>query len=67
MKIISNYIKNLEQNKDNNNIENNSQLFPLLKNWIINDIINISQNENYTKIIKAEFRNYLIIKKIIDS
>ena len=67
MKIISNYIKNLEQNKDDNNIENNSQLFPLLKNWIINDIINISQNENYTKIIKAEFRNYLITKKIIDS
>jgi hypothetical protein len=57
----------LEQYKDENDFGNKSQLFLLLKNWIMNDIFNISQNENYTKIIKEEFANFLFIKNIIDS
>ena len=52
MKVISNYIKNWEQYKDEIDFRNKSQLFPLLKNWIMNGIFNISQNENYTKIKK---------------
>ena len=60
MKIISNYIKNIEQNEKDSNNENNSQIFILLKDWVNNNIFNISQNENYSKIIKEDFTNFLI-------
>ena len=60
MKIISNYIKNIEQNEKDTNNENNSKIFILLKDWVNNNIFNISQNENYSKIIKEDFTNFLI-------
>ena len=60
MKIISNYIKNIQQNEKDTNNENNSQIFILLKDWVNKNICNISQNENYSKIIKEDFTNFLI-------
>ena len=60
MKIISIYIKNIEQNEKDTNNENNSQIFILLKDWVNKNICNISQNENYSKIIKEDFTNFLI-------
>ena len=59
MKIIINYIKHIEQNEKNTKFEINSQLFLLLKNLVNNNINNISQNENYSKIIKEDFSNFL--------
>ena len=59
MKIIINYIKNIEQNEKDAKFEINSQLFLLLKNLVNNNISNISQNENYSKIIKEDFSNFL--------
>ena len=59
MKIIINYIKNIELNEKDVKFEINSQLFLLLKNLVNNNISNISQNENYSKIIKEDFSNFL--------
>ena len=59
MKIIINYIKHIEQNEKDTKFEINSQLFLLLKNLVNNNISNISQNENYSKIIKEDFSNFL--------
>ena len=63
MKIISNYIKTMELNKDETKF--NSKIFDLFKEFLTNNISNISQNENYTKIIKEDFANFLN-KNIID-
>ena len=60
MKIISNYIKNIEQNEKDTNNENDSKIYIFLKDWVNKNICNISQNEKYSKIIKEDFTNYLI-------
>ena len=57
MKITSNFIKTMEVNKDKISIK--SSIFALLKESIINNNCDISQNENYTKIIKEDFLNFL--------
>jgi hypothetical protein len=74
MKIILNNIKNIEKDKinsdknniinDNNSInEKNLRLFNFLKDCVKNNIFDITQNEDYIKIIKEDFTNYLIEKK----
>ena len=72
MKIILNNIKKIEKDKinsDRNNIindnnENNSRLFNYLKDWITNNVIDITENEEYIKIIKEDFNDYLNEKNI---
>ena len=64
MKMIINNIRGFEQNK---NIDNNkeSKLFNLLNYCILNNIINISLNDDFKKIIIDGFINYLLEKKIL--
>ena len=57
MKKISNYIKTMEVNIDKISIK--SSIFDLLKECIINNISNFSQNENNTNIIKEDFILFL--------
>ena len=76
MKIILNNIKKIEKDKinsdkgniindnNNNNNENNIRLFNFLKDCVTNNIKDITQNENYIKVIKEDFNNYLNEKVI---
>ena len=76
MKIILNNIKKIEKDKinsdkgniinDNNNNNNNEniRLFNFLKDCVTNNIKDITQNENYIKVIKEDFNNYLKEKVI---
>ena len=78
MKIILNNIKKIEKDKinsdkgniinDNNNNNNNNneniRLFNFLKDCVTNNIKDITQNENYIKVIKEDFNNYLNEKVI---
>ena len=76
MKIILNNIKKIEKDKinsdkgniinDNNNNNNNEniRLFNFLKDCVTNNIKDITQNENYIKVIKEDFNNYLNEKVI---
>ena len=74
MKIILNNIKKIEKDKinsdktniindNNNNNKKNLRLFNFLKDCVTNNIIDITLNEDYIKIIKEDFTNYLIEKK----
>ena len=74
MKIILNNIKKIEKDKinsdkgniinDNNNNNENIRLFNFLKDCVTNNIKDITQNENYIKVIKEDFNNYLNEKVI---
>ena len=63
MKLLINNIKNIENNK-NEILNNNKDLFDLLKNNIINKNFNISENQQSIELIKDNFKNYLFEKKI---
>lgn len=66
MKMIINYIRNMEQNNNNNDANvNKSDLFKLFDECIVNNISNISQKENHIKILKEDFLNYLLEKQLI--
>ena len=67
MKTIINEIKNIKQNKnlkDNIKDVKGSKLFKLLNNCVINNLNNVSQNNDYKKIIIDEFISYLLEKGI---
>ena len=68
MKKIINEIKNIEKNKndiDDKNNDNKSNIYQLLNDCIMNNIGNISDKENYMIIIKEDFKNNLIERKLI--
>ena len=60
MKILLLNIQNLE----NNNLDKSSNLMNALKDYIKNENINISQNKQLIELIKEDFKNFLIEKKI---
>ncbi len=65
MKLIINYIRNMEQNNNNNDEDiNKSDLFKLFDECIINNI-SFSEKENHLKILKEDFLNYLLEKQLI--
>ena len=66
--LIINEIKNIEKNKndiDDKNNDNKSNIYQLLNDCIMNNIGNISDKENYMIIIKEDFKNNLIERKLI--
>ena len=65
MKIILNEIKDIEKNKDDKNLENKSKIYILLNDCIKNNISIISDKDNHITILKDDFKNYLIQRKLI--
>ena len=63
MKILINNIKNMENNETDIS-DNNNNLSAILKNCIINTDFNISENQKLIQIIKEDFKNFLLEKKI---
>ena len=59
MKIIYNNIKNLENNK-----MDNTPFLDALKNYLNDENFNISQNQQTIDLIKEDFKNFLLEKKI---
>ena len=68
MKKIINEIKDIEKIEndiDDKNNDNKSKIYQLLNDCIMNNIGNISDKENYMIIIKEDFKNNLIERKLI--
>ena len=61
MKLIINYIRNINNNDED---VNKSDLFKLFDECIINNI-SFSEKENHVKILKEDFLNYLLEKQLI--
>ena len=66
MKIIINKIKIFDNEHEplDDKSEKNIVLFNMLKNCVINNDCNISQNKDLIEIVKKDFKNYLSEKKI---
>ena len=64
MKIIINKIKIFDNETLDDKSEKNIVLFNMLKNCVINNDCNISQNKDLIEIVKKDFKNYLSEKKI---
>ena len=65
MKIFINIIKNIENNTNiEDNANSNKDLLNILKSCIINNNYNISENQQLIELIKNNFKNFLLEKKI---
>ena len=65
MKIFINIIKNIENNTNiEDNANSNKDLLNILKSCIINKNYNISENQQLIELIKNNFKNFLLEKKI---
>ena len=65
MKIFINIIKNIENNTNiEDNANSNKDLLNILKSCVINKNYNISENQQLIELIKNNFNNFLLEKKI---
>ena len=65
MKIFINIIKNIENNTNiEDNANSNKDLLNILKSCVINKNYNISENQQLIELIKNNFKNFLLEKKI---